>query len=136
MSIMAFFLEAGLQNNELCVWAVSGQISMEEGQKFLRERGIDVEKYLESGQLMITSCTECYFAGKEPASPGIPGAWEAMYTEALSEGYGGLRIADKFTIAGEDSISSRTVQAIAKEGRKYGVGMLLVTACLRLSRNR
>lgn len=29
--------------------------------------------------------------------------------------------------AGEDSISSRTVQAIAKEGRKYGIGMLLVT---------
>jgi DNA helicase HerA-like ATPase len=29
--------------------------------------------------------------------------------------------------AGEDSISSRTVQAISKEGRKYGVGMLLVT---------
>lgn len=29
--------------------------------------------------------------------------------------------------AGEDSISSRTVQAIAKEGRKYGVGLLLVT---------
>lgn len=29
--------------------------------------------------------------------------------------------------AGEDSISSRTVQTIAKEGRKYGVGMLLVT---------
>lgn len=29
--------------------------------------------------------------------------------------------------AGDDSISSRTVQAISKEGRKYGVGMLLVT---------
>lgn len=29
--------------------------------------------------------------------------------------------------AGEDSISSRTVQTIAKEGRKYGVGMMLVT---------
>jgi len=29
--------------------------------------------------------------------------------------------------AGEDSISSRTVQGIAKEGRKYGVGMMLVT---------
>lgn len=29
--------------------------------------------------------------------------------------------------AGEESISSRTVQAIAKEGRKYGVGLLLVT---------
>ncbi len=29
--------------------------------------------------------------------------------------------------AGEESISSRTVQTIAKEGRKYGVGLLLVT---------
>ena len=29
--------------------------------------------------------------------------------------------------AGEECISSRTVQAIAKEGRKYGVGLLLVT---------
>ena len=29
--------------------------------------------------------------------------------------------------AGDESISSRTVQAIAKEGRKYGVGLLLVT---------
>jgi hypothetical protein len=29
--------------------------------------------------------------------------------------------------AGEESISSRTVQSIAKEGRKYGVGLLLVT---------
>jgi uncharacterized protein len=29
--------------------------------------------------------------------------------------------------AGEGSISSRSVQTIAKEGRKYGVGMLLVT---------
>jgi len=35
--------------------------------------------------------------------------------------------AHSYLKAGEDSISSRTVQTIAKEGRKYGVGMLLVT---------
>lgn len=35
--------------------------------------------------------------------------------------------AHSYLKAGEDSISSRTVQAIAKEGRKYGVGLLLVT---------
>jgi DNA helicase HerA-like ATPase len=29
--------------------------------------------------------------------------------------------------AGEDSISSRTVQSISKQGRKYGVGLVLVT---------
>jgi len=35
--------------------------------------------------------------------------------------------AHSYLKAGEESISSRTVQSIVKEGRKYGVGMMLVT---------
>lgn len=38
-----------------------------------------------------------------------------------------LEEAHSYLKAGEDSISSRTVQTIAKEGRKYGVGLLLIT---------
>lgn len=38
-----------------------------------------------------------------------------------------LEEAHNYLKAGEDSIASRTVQAIAKEGRKYGVGLLLIT---------
>ena len=38
-----------------------------------------------------------------------------------------LEEAHSYLKAGEDSISSRTIQTIAKEGRKYGVGLLLVT---------
>jgi len=38
-----------------------------------------------------------------------------------------LEEAHNYLKAGENSISSRTVQTIAKEGRKYGVGLLLVT---------
>ncbi|MES2429382.1 MAG: ATP-binding protein [Bacteroidota bacterium] len=38
-----------------------------------------------------------------------------------------LEEAHNYLKAGEDSISSRTVQTIAKEGRKYGVGLLLIT---------
>jgi hypothetical protein len=38
-----------------------------------------------------------------------------------------LEEAHSYLKAGEDSISSRTVQSIAKEGRKYGVGLLLIT---------
>ena len=38
-----------------------------------------------------------------------------------------LEEAHNYLKAGEDSISSRAVQSIAKEGRKYGVGLLLVT---------
>jgi uncharacterized protein len=38
-----------------------------------------------------------------------------------------LEEAHNYLKAGEDSISSRTVQTIAKEGRKYGVGLALIT---------
>lgn len=38
-----------------------------------------------------------------------------------------LEEAHNYLKAGEDSISSRAVQCIAKEGRKYGVGLALVT---------
>lgn len=38
-----------------------------------------------------------------------------------------LEEAHNYLKSGENSISSRTVQSIAKEGRKYGIGLLLVT---------
>lgn len=38
-----------------------------------------------------------------------------------------LEEAHNYLKSGENSISSRTVQTIAKEGRKYGVGLMLVT---------
>lgn len=38
-----------------------------------------------------------------------------------------LEEAHSYLKAGENSISSRTVQMIAKEGRKYGIGLLMVT---------
>lgn len=38
-----------------------------------------------------------------------------------------LEEAHSYLKAGEDSVSSRAVQGIAKEGRKYGVGLVLVT---------
>jgi len=38
-----------------------------------------------------------------------------------------LEEAHNYIRAGENAISSRTVQTIAKEGRKYGVGLVLVT---------
>jgi hypothetical protein len=38
-----------------------------------------------------------------------------------------LEEAHNYLKSGENSISSRTVQSIAKEGRKYGVGLLLIT---------
>ena len=124
MGIVASFLEAGLQNNELCVWAVSGQVAEEEVRNFLRGRGVDVEKYLESGQLMITPCTECYFSGEELLPKSGPSTWESIYEDAMSRGYDGLRMTDKFTIAGEESWKSFT--GFARKGMEMIRGKHIV----------
>lgn len=113
-SIAAVFLEAGLQNNERCVWAVSGQIDADRARESLSQRGVDVGRYLKSGQLLITPCTECYFSGKDPFLESIPDMWDSFYSESVNAGYEGLRIVDKFTIAGKEAWDAFT--AYLKEG--------------------
>jgi len=103
MSVVAAFLDAGLKENECCIWAVSGQITRESAEKFLRDEGIDVDSYLRSGQLIIIPCTECYIADEGPVSERTLRKWQEIHDTAISDGFSGLRIADKFTIVGEDS---------------------------------
>ncbi|WP_406658150.1 PAS domain S-box protein [Methanolobus sp. ZRKC2] len=103
MYVVAAFLDAGLRGNERCIWAVSGQITSESAEKFLKDVGVDAESYLESGQLIIMPCAECYIASEGPMSERTLKRWEDTYDSAISEGYSGLRIADKFTIVGENA---------------------------------
>ncbi|MDW7733199.1 MAG: PAS domain S-box protein [Methanolobus sp.] len=102
MGVVAEFLDAGLRENELCIWAVSGQITSESAKNFLKDAGMDVESYLKSGQLMIVPCTECYIASEGPISERTLKRLEEIHDLAMADGYSGLRIADKFTIVGED----------------------------------
>jgi len=103
MSVVAAFLDAGLKENECCIWAVSGQITRESAENFLRDEGIDVDSYLRSDQLIIMPCTECYIADEGPVSERTLRKWQEIHDTAISGGFSGLRIADKFTIVGEDS---------------------------------
>ena len=103
MSVVAAFLDAGLKENECCIWAVSGQITRESAENFLRNEGIDVDSHLRSGQLIIMPCTECYIADEGPVSERTLRKWQEIHDTAISGGFSGLRIADKFTIVGEDS---------------------------------
>ena len=103
MGVVAAFLDAGLRDNECCIWAVSGQITSQSAEEFLKDAGMDVGSYLKSGQLMIMPCTECYISNEGPMSERTLKNWEEIHDSALSKGYSGLRIADKFTIVGQDA---------------------------------
>ncbi len=103
IDVVASFLDAGFMNNECCLWGVSGQLDADSAKNLLKGAGVDVDKYLENGQLMLTSCNECYIAGEGAVSEYDLNKWQEIYDIAIAEGYDGLRIVDKFTIVGEDA---------------------------------
>ncbi|MDY0387858.1 MAG: PAS domain S-box protein [Methanolobus sp.] len=106
IDIAASFLDAGLRNNECCMWIISDQLDTSNAKELLKVAGIDVDKYIENGQLVLSSCNECNVAGEEAVSQRDIKKWEDLYNIAINKGYDGLRVVDKFTIVGEDAWES------------------------------
>ncbi|WP_407355616.1 PAS domain S-box protein [Methanolobus sp. WCC5] len=103
VDIAAAFIDGGLRNNECCLWGISGQFEIDNARNVLKEAGLDVDRYLETGQLIISSCNECYIAGEGAVSEMDLNKWQEIYDIAIAQGYEGLRVVDKFTIVGEDA---------------------------------
>jgi PAS domain S-box-containing protein len=106
VDVVASFFDAGLKNNECCLWGVAGQLDVDYVKDLLRDAGLDVDKYVENGQLIFSECNECYIAGKGSVSDMDLLKWQEMYNISMAEGYNGLRIVDKFTIVDGESWDS------------------------------
>lgn len=106
VDVVASFFDAGLKNNECCLWGVAGQLDIDNVKQMLKGAGLDVDKYVDNGQLIFSECNECYIAGKGSVSDMDLLKWQEMYQIAMAEGYNGLRIVDKFTIVDGDSWDS------------------------------
>ncbi len=104
--VIAAFFDAGFRNNECCLWAVSGQFDKNRAASLLKDVGLDVDRYLESGQFMILSCDSCYISGEVSVTGSDLNRWAQVYDSTLKQGYQGLRVVDKFTIVGKDSWDS------------------------------
>lgn len=102
LDIVAAFFDAGFRNNECCLWGVSGQLDADNARELLKDAGIDADKYLEKGQLIISPCSECYIAGEGAVSERGLRKWSEILNDAISNGYDGLRIIDRFTIVSDD----------------------------------
>jgi PAS domain S-box-containing protein len=106
VDVVASFFDAGLRNNECCLWGVAGQLDVDDVKNLLREAGLDVDRYVENGQLIFSECNECYIAGEGSVSDMDLLKWQEIYNIAIAEGYNGLRIVDKFTIVDGESWDS------------------------------
>lgn len=89
---VVLYIEAGLQNNEFCVWAISDPINMEDAVAALRVSIPDVDRYLSSGQLEVLKGTEWYLKGEKFSLTRITNGWNTKLARALAAGYDGMRV--------------------------------------------
>lgn len=91
IELMAPYLEAGLEQNELCVWVISG-ITREEAMEALSEEVPHLQRYIDTGQLQIFSHKEWYLSGGNFDGQNALDAALNKYSEALFRKHAGLRI--------------------------------------------
>lgn len=100
--VLVPYIEKGLEDNELCAW-ITSEISEEEARDTLAMRIPDAQKYIDSGQLQLSSFQNmCMTNGRFNMQYALEGAIK-KYQEALFKGYSGLRITGNvFWLDGSD----------------------------------
>jgi DcmR-like sensory protein len=81
------YFEAGLKNNEFCVWAVSDPISRQQAEEALRREVPDFDRHLAAGQIELLAGNEWYLRGGEFDLQRITGGWSEKLSAALARGY-------------------------------------------------
>jgi DNA-binding CsgD family transcriptional regulator len=85
------FFEAGLENNEFCLWAVSEPITEEDAKTYLRRAIPKFDERLAAGQIEILSGYEWYLEGDQFDLTRIISGWSEKLAGALAKGYDGMR---------------------------------------------
>jgi len=92
LDVNAAYIKAGLDGNEMCVWAISEPVTDEEARDVLRREIPDFDDRAAGGQLQLLPGYEWYLRGDEFDSKRITSGWDTKLQSALEKGFDGLRI--------------------------------------------
>ncbi|MDF3036984.1 MAG: hypothetical protein K0S28_2258 [Paucimonas sp.] len=91
------FFEAGLFNNERCLWVTSEPLNASEATAALAERVPNLQRYLDSGQIHIVDYSDWYTRIGNLSTDAVLQAWIDAEQQALAEGFDGLRVTGNVT---------------------------------------
>ena len=86
------YFQAGLENNEFCMWVTSPPIQSEEAKNTLRRRVPGADRYLAAGDIEIVPHTQWYLKGGTFDLHRVIDGWHEKLTQALAKGYVGMRV--------------------------------------------
>ena len=91
VEVLVPYFQAGLENNEFCLWITSGTVAREAAVKALKKSVVDYEKYAENGQLEIVPHTAWYLKDGSLDLPTAVRRWDAIMNRTIVKGFEGLR---------------------------------------------
>jgi DNA-binding CsgD family transcriptional regulator len=86
------YFKAGLENNELCMWAVSEPLTLEEARIALSQNIPDFDRRLAAGDFELLPGREWYLQDGKTNPKEITDGWHEKLRTALTRGYEGMRI--------------------------------------------
>lgn len=86
------YFAAGLEDNEFCVWALSGPIDRDRAVAEMRRANPRFDDFLAMGAIKFIPGYDWYLPGGEFESQRITGGWHAMLDRALARGFAGMRV--------------------------------------------
>ena len=92
LQTVADYFAAGLAANELCMWAISEPISVQDATLSLRALIPDFDRYLADGAVELVPGREWYLPDDEFDLRRITDAWAEKQRHALARGYDGIRV--------------------------------------------
>jgi PAS domain S-box-containing protein len=89
------YFEAGLKNNEFCLWIVENLLSVGDATRAMESMHIGFEGYREKGQIEIISAADWYGSFDDPDA--VLRSWMSKLNRAQAMGYDGMRVAGNLT---------------------------------------
>lgn len=95
------YFEAGLRNNERCIWVTADPLRSAEAKAALRTAVPGVDALLEQGRLRVLDFSDWYTEGAGPLKgSNVVDVWLDEERAALAAGYAGLRITGNTSFLG------------------------------------
>jgi PAS domain S-box-containing protein len=86
------YFQAGLKNNEFCMWVTADDLTVAEGRKAMVKAIKGFSTYIKKGQIEILPYTEWYLKEGSFDSGRVLDGWVEKLNQALKKGYAGLRL--------------------------------------------
>ncbi|MEJ2647194.1 MAG: MEDS domain-containing protein, partial [Sedimentisphaerales bacterium] len=93
VDILVPYSKAGLENNEYCMWVISGPLSQEKAQNALKKAIPDIEQYYQTGQIEIIPHSEWYLHNGKFDVQQVFRRGSYKLDQALKAGFSGMRLA-------------------------------------------